>query len=704
MAIESMELVRLPSPPHILSKLLDVCHDPTSSSSDLSTLICTDAALTSKIITAVNSATFAISQPVDDLEHAVGLLGHDQVKNMVIASAIQQIFAGMIYSQKESVCNAWLSSLYCAVFTQNIAHIVNYRHLEDAYLAGLLHDFGEIVFDAKFHEQYVEISSSETEDEKIRKEISRFGISHTELGARILEQWSSLSPAIADAVRFHHETEEHLKGCDILCQIVAEASQITKHWSRFGTADSKWHSTLVSDQELERIYFQVEERMSQTATALGIPLPGTGSLNQEQLARDVEKETIHLARKVRDASLMNLFNDEEVRASNANSPRSLLLKIAREMQLLFSISDIGLLLPEPGNTDFLNFYEVTRVQSVSKFATDNNNSRIMKSYLENRDFWIEPGNTHDEIFPISDGQIVRRLNHDIALSLPVASRNQVVGTIVIGTSKTQKSVLVNLTKFISDYLEGIANMWLKNSQALEQKDFEDNVKTSQDQKDINKLVHEISNPLSVIGNYIDIIKANSESDGAKNDKEITILKEELQRIGNIVLNFKDAKSSEFESVFLNDELKTCIPLYVNSLSAGNNVQVKWNLDASDSEVNITRDVFRQIVLNLIKNAVEAQTKDAEIMISSHNFVNLDGVVFAQFTITDHGRGVDAITRQQLFSPLTSRKEGVSRGLGLSVVADILHGFNGRIKYMENRNGGASFEVLIPLLVKSRADS
>ena len=51
----------------------------------------------------------------------------------------------------------------------------------------------------------------------ISKEIQKFGTSHTELGACLIEQWSSLSPAIADAVRFHHEEEELLQGGDILC-------------------------------------------------------------------------------------------------------------------------------------------------------------------------------------------------------------------------------------------------------------------------------------------------------------------------------------------------------------------------------------------------------------------------------------------------------------------------------------------------------
>jgi C4-dicarboxylate-specific signal transduction histidine kinase len=84
------------------------------------------------------------------------------------------------------------------------------------------------------------------------------------------------------------------------------------------------------------------------------------------------------------------------------------------------------------------------------------------------------------------------------------------------------------------------------------------------------------------------------------------------------------------------------------------------------------------------------------MVSSHHFVNISGKSFAQFSISDRGKGVDAKTREQLFSPLISSKEGSDRGLGLSVVAEILDRFDGHIRYMQNEVRGALFEVSIPL--------
>ena len=696
--IESLELVRLHSPPHILGKLLDICNNPEGSINELAEIIRIDAALTSRVIMAANSVAFAIAEPIDSTQRALTLLGHDRVKTMVLTLSIQQLFSGLIPSQKEFVCNAWLDSLYCAVFAEDIAQSLDYEFPRDAYLAGLLHDFGQIVFDAKHHEQYIVVLSQDSENEIINKEILKFGTSHAELGADIIESWPSLSMTIADAVRFHHEDEEQLRGADILCRILAEASDLAWHWSREGKADADWRSNLIDHDQVKAMYSRVQDKVAQFATTLGVSDASKKGLTQSRLAGYIEKETIRLARKIRDASLVKVLSCDSAQAMTADSPRKLLSKIAQEMQLLFSISDLALLIPDAEKADFLSFYQVNPAQPVSRFSIDNNNSEIIRGFIDRRKVWIEPEKKHDPVAPISDRQIIRRLNHEIALSLPLGHGDQVIGAIVIGVNRHQKGSLDNLSTLISGYLKNVATEWLRHDRAQSQQTIEDDLQEELDQRDVDKLVHEIANPLSIIGNYIDIIKGNLKAEGAENNREIDILKEELQRIGDIVLNFKDAKDLVSPTVLLNDELKICVPLYVKSVSRSKEVEIKWNLDATDAEVNISRDGLRQVVLNLVKNAVEAKARDAEILISSHHFVNIDGKAYAQFTIADRGRGVDSITRSLLFAASTSTKRGANRGLGLSVVAEILGNFGGHIKYLETVGGGASFEVLIPLLL------
>lgn len=688
-----MELVRLPSPPHVLCELLDICHDPDSSLGDLADLISIDAALTSKLIMAANSGAFAINQPLKNLEQAVTLIGHAQVKTMVTTASIQQLFAGLIESQKKYICAAWLDSIYCAVFARDIAIALDYKYPQDAYLAGLLHDIGQIVFDAKYHDQYIKIINSTSEAETIAQEISKFGISHTELGAEIIEHWSSLSPAIADAVRFHHEDERQLQGGDILCRIVAEAGQIARHWCRAGSADAQWRSSLIDHKDLNNIYVHVHDTVTQTANKLGIFLPRSTSLTQAQLSKDIERETGKLARKIRDASLIKVISAEEAYPAALNSPDKLLSKVARDMQLYFSISHLALLFHDPETPESLSLHEVRPVDPPCRFSLENSASRAVRSYLEKRLTWIEVEGSDHQKSPMPDRQIIHRLKHHVALCFPIIHADEAIGTIVVGCHKTQRNNLDKLSDIISSYLEDIAETWVNHRPGRGGR----GAKSEREQKEIDKLVHEISNPLSVIGNYIDIV--NARSGGTGSDKEIGVLKEELQRVRNIVLNFKEGNEPEPEAVMLNAELESSIPLYVKSVSPGLEIQIMWDLDRNDAEIDITRDAFRQIVLNLVKNAIEAQTDDAAIMVSSNNFTNIDGRVYAQFTISDRGRGINTKTRNLLFSPLISTKEGAGRGLGLSVVADILRAFKGQVKYMKNEVGGALFEVSIPLSLK-----
>jgi HD-like signal output (HDOD) protein/signal transduction histidine kinase len=673
--------------------LLDICHDPDSSLGELADMISIDPALTSKLIMAANSGAFAINQPLKNLEQAVTLIGHQQVKTMVATSSIQQLFAGLIESQKKYICSAWLDSIYCAVFARDIAIALDYEYPQDAYLAGLLHDVGQVVFDAKYHDQYIKIINSSSDAETIAQEISKFGISHTELGAGIIERWPSLSPSIADAVRFHHEDEELLQGGDVLCRIVAEASQIARHWCETGVPDSKWRSSLIGQKDLKGIYIHAHDKVTLTANKLGISLPRTKSLTQDRLSKDIEKETVKLARKIRDASLIKVISAEETYPVILNSPAKLLSKVSRDMQLYFSISHLALLYQDPENPGFLSLHEVQPTDPLCKFAIEKSNSQAVQSFVEKRQLWIHAEGPDHQKSPVPDRQIIHRLQHHVALCFPLVFENQAIGSIVVGCHKTQRNNLEKLAEIISSYLEDIAETWIRHMPGQGRR----NAKSDREQKEIDKLIHEISNPLGVIGNYIDIV--NARSGGTGSDKEIGILKEELQRVRNIVLNFKDGGKVETEAVMLNAELESSVPLYAKSASPEREIQVMWDLDANDAEIDITRDAFRQIVLNLVKNAVEAQTDDAAIMVSSQSFSNIDGRAYAQFTISDRGRGINTKTRGLLFSPLVSVKEGAGRGLGLSVVADILRAFKGQVKYVRNEVGGALFEVSIPLSPK-----
>ena len=90
------------------------------------------------------------------------------------------------------------------------------------------------------------------------------------------------------------------------------------------------------------------------------------------------------------------------------------------------------LLHDPQNGGLLSLYQISHAVPVSKFSVANNNSQLTRSFVEQSQQWIEPEIPDYKKSPISDRQIIRRLNHDIALSFPLRHEKNLLGTVVIG--------------------------------------------------------------------------------------------------------------------------------------------------------------------------------------------------------------------------------------------------------------------------------
>jgi two-component system nitrogen regulation sensor histidine kinase NtrY len=104
--------------------------------------------------------------------------------------------------------------------------------------------------------------------------------------------------------------------------------------------------------------------------------------------------------------------------------------------------------------------------------------------------------------------------------------------------------------------------------------------------------------------------------------------------------------------------------------------------ARDAVIRVDQSQFEQVIINVIRNAVESIGQDGEI-----------GVTFTDrvLTVSDTGRGIDPAARDELFTPFfTTKREG--RGLGLTIVSEILN--NHRLPFsLQNREGGgAEFRV------------
>lgn len=206
------ELVRqISSLPHFPENILSIQRllaDPKSEMIDIAKQISTDPAMTADLLKLVNSAQFMLPRRVDNIVDAVKLVGLRGIKNLLYSYGSQKILADEHGVDQRSL---WEHSYRCAYYAYNLAKNFkpgNRALQDDAYVGGMLHDMGKIIFSA-VHPELLDHIRSFCESKGIEKETFEDlagGMNHAEIGARVAEKWNFPESLVA-AIRFHHEPQ-----------------------------------------------------------------------------------------------------------------------------------------------------------------------------------------------------------------------------------------------------------------------------------------------------------------------------------------------------------------------------------------------------------------------------------------------------------------------------------------------------------------
>jgi nitrogen-specific signal transduction histidine kinase len=213
--------------------------------------------------------------------------------------------------------------------------------------------------------------------------------------------------------------------------------------------------------------------------------------------------------------------------------------------------------------------------------------------------------------------------------------------------------------------------------------------------EFRQLVHEVSNPLSIISNYLYVLgrKIHQEESG---QEEIRTISEEIERIGRILLHAKrpDSGSDNKEETDINELISELDRVLISSLYAAKRIESALHLDDSLPPLKCHTDKLKQILINLLKNAAEASEQNGTITISTRDNIYQEQQSFIEITIQDDGPGIPPAVLQKLFSPVISTKDGHS-GLGLVVVNKLIKELGGSISCFSNATIGTEFKILLP---------
>ena len=190
--------------PQIASKILRIINKDDYNICNLADEIKKDQVISAKTLRLCNSAMFARTERIDSLDHALLLLGRDNLVQLIISASVKRFFNKS--SEGYSLCKGGLyhHALGTAIISEQLAQFTGKVKPATAYTAGLLHDIGKVVLDQYvasarpfFYREMIE------ENNILEIEQNILGTDHTEVGRKLAEKWS-FAQVLIDTIRHHH--------------------------------------------------------------------------------------------------------------------------------------------------------------------------------------------------------------------------------------------------------------------------------------------------------------------------------------------------------------------------------------------------------------------------------------------------------------------------------------------------------------------
>jgi len=215
-----------------------------------------------------------------------------------------------------------------------------------------------------------------------------------------------------------------------------------------------------------------------------------------------------------------------------------------------------------------------------------------------------------------------------------------------------------------------------------------------------QIAHELNQPLSAITTYSDAGLYMLESLEEENPDLVTALrqiKHQAQRSGEIIRglrNFVSKGDLQTSTTDINTLVHSVLNLAMSELR-NNRVEVNFSLDESLPLIITEKILIEQVILNLVRNAIDAIADANSTMrkVYIHTLLNKDNMI--EVRITDTGPGLIAEQIETIFNTfVTTKPQGI--GMGLPISRTIIEAHGGKLFAESERNNGASFVFTLPL--------
>jgi putative nucleotidyltransferase with HDIG domain len=204
------QIQSLPSLPTLYLHLVEELRSEDPSTHRIAAIVSRDLGMTSKLLQLVNSVFFGLARHISSMEEAVVFLGVETIKSLVLYLHIILLYEHTQISGL-SLEQLWHHSGRVGRIAQSIARTEQMPSVavDQALIAGLLHDLGKVILATGLAGQYQKaLSAHQGSGRSLSEaEVEIFGASHAEVGAYLLGLWG-IPPAVVDAVALHHRPSD----------------------------------------------------------------------------------------------------------------------------------------------------------------------------------------------------------------------------------------------------------------------------------------------------------------------------------------------------------------------------------------------------------------------------------------------------------------------------------------------------------------
>jgi len=195
---------QLPALPQVFLELQQAINGKATSADDLAEIISQDPGLTAFLLRMVNSAFYSLPMQIDTISRAVTVVGVNQLSTLAVGTSVMSLFKD-VPAEVLDMEQFWKHSVACGLIARRLCRITGKGDPERAFVAGLLHDIGQLILLQAEPERATAVHTAARNKNSLLyvEEKGLLGFDHATLGGMLLRKWNFPFVLVA-AVLEHH--------------------------------------------------------------------------------------------------------------------------------------------------------------------------------------------------------------------------------------------------------------------------------------------------------------------------------------------------------------------------------------------------------------------------------------------------------------------------------------------------------------------